>query len=92
MEKRRALRRHVMLKCSHSANSRIVNISVNGCKIESRVTPKAGEHVEFTAELRSQPTVLRGIVVHVLEGFEFGIRFVGLDEDAVSRVRAVATS
>jgi hypothetical protein len=81
-----------MLKCSHSADAYIVNISMNGCKVESRVTPKVGNQVEFTAELRGQSTVLRGIVVHALEGFEFGIRFVGLDEDSISRVRAVATS
>jgi hypothetical protein len=81
-----------MLKCSHAADARIVNISVNGCKIESRVTPQVGERVEFTTELLGRPAVLRGIVVHTLEGFEFGIRFVGLDEDVVNRVRAVTTS
>ena len=81
-----------MLKCSYAANARIVNISVNGCKVESRVTPKVGDSIEFTADLRGQPTALRGIVVHVLEGFEFGMRFVGLDDDASSRVRAVAAS
>ena len=91
-KERRALRRHVMLKCSHSADARIVNVSVNGCKIESRATPKVGERVEFTAELQGRPAILRGTVVYVLDGLEFAIRFSGLDEDVLNRVRAIATS
>jgi hypothetical protein len=80
------------LKCSYGPEAWIVNISANGCKVESRSTPGIGEHVEFTANLRDQPTTLRGVVVHVREGLEFGMRFVGLDEDAVARVRAAAAT
>ena len=89
---RRALRRHLMLKCSYSADAHIVNISINGCLIESLGTPKLGEPVEFTAELRGRPAILRGVVVRTVITRGFGIRFVGLDEDVVGRVRAVATS
>jgi hypothetical protein len=81
-----------MLKCSYSADARIVNISIHGCLVESLATPKLGEHVEFTAELGGGPAILRGIVVHTASGRGFGIRFVGLDEDDVRRVHAVATS
>jgi hypothetical protein len=81
-----------MLKCSYSADARVVSVSINGCLIESLVTPKLGEPVEFTAELGGQPAILRGVVVHAASGRGFGIRFDGLDEDVVRRVRAVATS
>jgi PilZ domain len=91
-KERRALRRHLMLKCSYSADARIVNLSIHGCMIESLVTPKLGEPVEFTAELSGRPAILRGVVVHTVTGRGFGIRFVGLDEDVVGQVRAVATS
>ena len=89
---RRALRRRLMLKCSHAADAHIVSISINGCLIESRTTPNIGDPVEFTAELRGRPAILRGVVVHVRSGFEFAMRFARLDEDTASRVRAVATS
>ena len=89
---RRALRRRLMLKCSHAADAHIVNISVNGCLIESRTTPKLGDPIEITAELGGRPALLRGVVVHVRSGFEFAMRFGRLDEDTASRVRAVATS
>jgi PilZ domain-containing protein len=89
---RRALRRHLMLKCSYSAEARIVNISIHGCLIETLATPRLGELVEFTAELSGRPAILRGVVVHTASGRGFGIRFVGLDEDVVTRVRIVATS
>lgn len=91
-KERRALRRHLRLKCSYAPDARVVNLSVNGCKIESRVTPTIGEQVEFTVELVGRPAVLRGTVVHARDGFEFGIRFMGLDEDVAARVRTVATS
>jgi PilZ domain len=91
-KERRALRRHLRLKCSYAPDAHVVNISANGCKVESRVTPRLGEHVEFTAELVGRPALLRGAVVHARDGFEFGIRFIGLDEDVAVRVRAVATS
>ena len=91
-KERRALRRHLMLKCSYSADARIVSISTNGCLIESRSTPKLDERVEFMAELRGRFVTLRGVVVHVRSGFEFAIRFAQLDEDAVSFVGAVARS
>ena len=81
-----------MLKCSHSADARIVSISINGCLIESRATPKLGERVEFTTELLGRPVTLRGVVVHLRSRFEFAIRFVGLDEDAVRLVGAMARS
>ena len=91
-KERRALRRHLMLKCSYSADARIVNLSIHGCMIESLATPKLGEPVEFTAELSGRHAILRGVVVHTVTGRGFGIRFVGLDEDVVGQVRAVATS
>ena len=91
-KERRALRRRLMLKCSHAADAHIVSMSVNGCLVESRATPKIGERIEFTTELRGRPASLHGVVVHVRSHFEFGVRFEGLDEDTVSRVRAVATS
>ena len=91
-KERRALRRRLMLKCSHAADAHIVSISVNGCLVESRATPKIGERIEFTAELRGRPASLRGVVVHVRSHFEFAVRFEGLDEDTDSRVRAVAAS
>jgi hypothetical protein len=91
-KERRALRRHLMLKCSHSADAHIVSLSINGCLIESRATPKLDERVEFIAELRGRFVTLRGVVVHVRSGFEFAIRFVELDEDAASLVGAVARS
>ena len=81
-----------MLKCSYAQDARIVNLSVNGCKVASRVTPKLGEQVEFTAELSGRPATLRGVVVHTLDGFEFGIRFVRLDHDVAALVRTVAAS
>ena len=65
---------------------------MNGCKVESLVTPKLGEHSEFTADLRGRPAILRGVVVHALDGREFAIRFIGLDEDVAGRIRAVAAS
>ena len=85
----RALRRHLRLKCSYAPEAWIVNISANGCKVESRETPKIGEHVEFTATLSNRPTTLCGIVVHVREGLEFAVRFAALDEDDAAQVRAV---
>jgi hypothetical protein len=89
---RRALRRRLLLKCSHSADAHIVSISVNGCLIESRATPKIGEPVEFMADLGGRRATLRGTVVHVRSGFEFAMRFVALDEEVARLVRAVATS
>ena len=89
---RRALRRRLMLRCSHAADAHIVNISVNGCLVESRATPKLGDPIEITAELRGRPGLLRGVVVHVRSGFEFAMRFDGLDDDTAGLVRAVATS
>jgi hypothetical protein len=89
---KRALRRHLRLACSYAPGAHIVNISTNGCKVESRVTPRVGEQVEFTAELAGRPALLRGAVVHARDGFEFGIRFVELDADVAARVRAVAAS
>jgi len=91
-KERRALRRRLMLKCSYAADAHIVSISVNGCLIESWKTPKIGDRVEFSAELRGQPTILRGVVVHLRGSYEFGVRFEGLDEDAASRVRTTAAS
>jgi len=91
-KEKRALRRHLRLACSYAPGAHIVNVSANGCKVESRVTPRVGEQVEFTAELVGRPALLRGIVVHVRDGFEFGIRFSGLDSDVASRVRTVAAS
>ena len=91
-KERRALRRHLRLKCSYAPDAHIVNISVNGCKVETRVTPKVGDTVEFTAELLGQPAILHGSVVYALDGLEFGIRFGSLEEDVSRRVRAVATS
>ena len=91
-KERRALRRRLMLKCSHAADARIVSMSANGCLVESRVTPEISERIEFTAELRGRPATLRGVVVHVRSHFEFGVRFEGLDEDTVTRVRAVTAS
>lgn len=91
-KEKRALRRHLRLTCSYAPDAHIVNISANGCKVESRLTPKLGEHVEFTAELAGRPALLRGTVVHARDGFEFGIRFSGLDTDVASRVRAMAAS
>ena len=88
---RRALRRHLRLKCSYAPDAYIVNISANGCKVESCVTPKVGEHVEFTAELLGRPAILRGGVVYARDGLEFGLRFVDLDEDVGNRVRTTAT-
>lgn len=88
---RRALRRHLRLKCSFAPDAYIVNISANGCKVESCVTPKIGEHVEFTAELLGRPAILCGSVVYARDGLEFGLRFVELDEDVNNRVRIAAT-
>jgi hypothetical protein len=81
-----------MLKCSYSADARIVNISIHGCLVESLTPPELGKPVEFTAELLGRPAILRGVVVHTAGGRGFGIRFVGLDEDVARRVRVVATS
>ena len=91
-KERRALRRRLMLKCSYAADAHIVSLSVNGCLIESWKTPKIGDRVEFSAAVRGQPAILRGVVVHLRGGYEFGVRFEGLDEDVASRVRAMAAS
>lgn len=86
----RALRRHLRLRCSHAPDAYLVNISINGCKVESRKTPRTGERVEFSADIHGRPTVLRGVVVHARDGLEFAVRFAGLDDDAIAGVRAVA--
>ncbi|MBK9163269.1 MAG: PilZ domain-containing protein [Acidobacteria bacterium] len=70
-------------------SSRISDLSLGGCYVESIASYREGEEVAF--ELRSGETELRftGEVAYVLEGFGFGLKFTDLGEEHLQFLKAV---
>ena len=87
-ERRQGVRRPLLLECNYSRDSRITDMSVTGCFIDSTRVPEVGEQVEFTAELDGAPVALRGTVVHAKPQLGFAITFTDLSDEATASVRA----
>lgn len=70
-------------------SSRISDLSMGGCYVESIATYRVGEELAF--ELRSNGTELRftGEIAYILEGFGFGLKFKDLGEEHLQFLKAV---
>ena len=86
-ERRKQLRRPLLLECSWTRDARVIDLSSQGCYVDSMRVPRLGEVVEFEIELGS-PVLLRGTVVHRKEGVGFAVSFDGLSEDSAVQVYA----
>ena len=87
-ERRRGVRRPLLLECNYSRDSRITDLSATGCFVDSSRVPDVGEQVEFTVELDGAPVILRGTVVHAKARLGFAITFTDLSDEAAESVRA----
>jgi len=69
-------------------SSRISDLSMGGCYVESISTYRVGEELAF--ELKSNGKTLRftGEVAYVLEGFGFGLKFTNLGSDHLDFLKA----
>jgi hypothetical protein len=95
-ERRRFLRHVVSLDVlwdgsSAFAPSRLSDISLGGCYVDSRSTPNLGETVELTVTIDGVSTVLRGTVTQVHLGMGFGVAF-SADPGVAQHVRAFLSS
>lgn len=68
--------------------SRISDLSIGGCYVESISTYRIGEELAF--ELKSDGRTLRftGEVAYVLEGFGFGLKFTNLGPEHLEFLKA----
>lgn len=95
-ERRRFPRRFVPLAVLWDGSitypqSRLGDISLGGCYVDSRSTPNPGETVELTVALNGVPTILRGTVVQAHVGMGFSVEF-GADPSVEQRVGALLSS
>jgi PilZ domain len=74
---------------SGTTHSRVADISVGGCFVQSLAMPAAGETTTVTLVDGDRQIVLRALVVYAEPGMGFAVRFVdvGKDElDALARL------
>ena len=64
------------------AHTRLSDLGLGGCFVESRVSPQPGDTTEVAVTLLDTPTTLRGTVVSVQPGIGFALRFSDLDQRA----------
>jgi len=99
-ERRAHSRRRRYFDCSWvgqwgSTKSRISDLSVSGCYIESRFTaPAVGEEVSnITIPLGAEsPLVLHGTVVRATRGIGFAVRFTDVDAEMRHRLEGALAS
>ncbi len=74
-----------------SIEARLSDLSASGCRIVNRLTsPSVGEVVEIEIiRTAAEPLALSGEVVNVDRGVGFGVRFVGLEDDACDHIEAL---
>jgi hypothetical protein len=87
-DRRRAFRSPFFIECSWTNSARITDISLTGCYVDSRLVPKEGEPVEFTAEIAGGTVILRGTVVNPRLDLGFGVRFEPLPDDTQVSIHA----
>ena len=91
---RRSNRRHsALLECAWSgaagfSPTRISDISVSGCYVDSSQVPAKGEIVEITVSLDDASQVLTGQVVHSQVGMGFAVRFGPLSDSVQQSLNA----
>ena len=69
------------------AHTRLSDLSLGGCFVETRVGPQLGDTTEVAVTLLDTPTTLRGTVVSVQPGIGFALRFSDLDQRAAELLR-----
>ena len=69
--------------------SRISDISLGGCYVDSIAMAVKGEHLSLAIMWQGQRRYFTGEVAYVLPGFGFGIRFTELDEEQTEFLRRI---
>jgi hypothetical protein len=73
-------------------NSRIGDLSVGGCYVDSILEVVEGETLRLDIQLPNGEWLsLEGVVVHQSRRLGFGVRFVNLDESQRHKIRALLT-
>ncbi|HMO79879.1 MAG TPA: PilZ domain-containing protein [Pyrinomonadaceae bacterium] len=73
--------------------SRISDLSFGGCYVESISNFRVGEIVTFELKDRDGTTIsFKGEIAYVLEGFGFGLKFLGLGEEQNAFLRRALTA
>lgn len=81
--KRSEIIREIVLESSAGRRqSRISDMSMGGCYIESITNFRKGEEISFDLQNTAGQTLrFQGSVAYVLEGFGFGLTFINLTKD-----------
>ena len=87
-ERRRAIRWPFLIECSWTRGARITDMSTFGCYVDTRIAPKVGELVEFTAMIDDRTVQIRGTAVNATPGVGFGVEFDMLPDDTTSVLHA----
>lgn len=89
-ERRQHSRQTVSLECTLSWSTsvtRISDLSLGGCYLDTRAAPSVGETTEVIVTFDGVPTTLSGRVVIVHRGIGFGLEFTAMDESTLERLR-----
>lgn len=80
----------VLESASGKRESRISDISVSGCFVDSIISPNKGEIVVLSLRIPSGDWMkLNGEVVYVYPGIGFGIRFTRISEEETAQIEQV---
>lgn len=80
----------VLESASGKRESRISDLSVSGCFVDSIISPNKGEIVVLTLRIPSGEWIkLNGEVVYVYPGIGFGVRFTRISEEETTRLEQV---
>jgi hypothetical protein len=88
-ERRHATRGKVFLECTWTRDSRISDISLTGCYVDTRLMPELGEELEFFVTTDQDPIKVRGTVATVHPGIGFGFKFAELTDETRERITAL---
>ena len=85
-ERRRSLRRPLLVECSWGRDARLTDLSYRGCYVDAERTPEVGTTARVEIPLFGEQVGLCGTVVHATPRVGFGIHFTAMDEKALNLV------
>jgi len=94
-ERRKHPRHAVSLDCTWDGTatlSRLAELSLGGCYVDSRSQPSVGALITLTVTLNGEPTTLPGKIVNAYERMGFAVAFTGLDEPTRDRLQTFLSS
>ena len=79
----------VLESASGKREARISDVSEGGCFVDTIVIVRPGEEVSLSGTLDGLELDVKGKVAYVLDGFGFGVEFIGLSDasrEAITKI------